>query len=145
LVGKSYDDRVNQICRRDDRCRTDVRSATHDIGGKVGMVVATASVQLPGAWRLAAVTVAMFGLVPRLTPAACGVLMGFVALYLLGSLSGAPQRLLDLELFAHIPAGGRRRLHHSSTDVITGDQRDTAQAGSGGLPSPRPADLRRLS
>jgi polyether ionophore transport system permease protein len=80
--------------------------ATHDIGGKLLMVVATAAVQLPAAWLLAAVTVAVFGLVPRLTPVAWGVLVGFVALYLLGSLSGAPQWLLDLEPFAHIPRVG---------------------------------------
>jgi ABC-2 type transport system permease protein len=52
------------------------------------------------------VTVAVFGLVPRLTPVAWGVLVGFVALYLLGSLSGASQWLLDLEPFAHIPRVG---------------------------------------
>jgi ABC-2 type transport system permease protein len=77
--------------------------AGHDIGGKLSMVIATAAVQLPAAWLLAAVTVAVFGLVPRLTPVAWGVLVGFVALYLLGSLLGAPQWLLDLEPFAHIP------------------------------------------
>jgi ABC-2 type transport system permease protein len=80
--------------------------AAHDIGGKLSMVVATAAVQLPAVWLFAAVTVAVFGLVPRLTPVAWGVLVGFVALYLLGSLSGASQWLLDLEPFAHIPRVG---------------------------------------
>jgi polyether ionophore transport system permease protein len=80
--------------------------AAHDIGGKLSMVVGAAAVQLPAAWLLAAVTVAVFGLVPRLTPVAWGVLVGFVALYLFGSLSGAPQWLLDLEPFAHIPRVG---------------------------------------
>jgi ABC-2 type transport system permease protein len=80
--------------------------AAHDVRGKLSMVVATAAVQLPASWLLAALTVAVFGLVPRLTPAAWAVLVGFVALYLLGSLSGAPQWLLDLEPFAHIPRVG---------------------------------------
>ncbi len=77
--------------------------AAHDIGGKLAMVLASAAVQLPAVWLLAAVTVASFGLAPRFSPVAWGVLVGFVALYLIGSLSGFPQWLLDLEPFAHIP------------------------------------------
>ncbi|CAN5236140.1 multidrug efflux ABC transporter permease [soil metagenome] len=80
--------------------------AARDVGGKLPMVVATAAVQLPVVWLLAAVTVALFGLVPRWTPVAWGVLVGFVALYLLGSLPGAPQWLLDLGPFAHTPRIG---------------------------------------
>ena len=77
--------------------------AAHDVGGKLWMVVATAAVQLPAVWLSAAVTVALFGITPRFSPVAWGVLVGFVALYLLGSLSGLPQWLLDIEPFAHIP------------------------------------------
>ncbi|MGH3562415.1 MAG: ABC transporter permease, partial [Mycobacterium sp.] len=80
--------------------------AAGDIGGKVATVVGAAAVQLPAVWLLVAVTVALFGLLPRFNPVAWGVLVGFVALYLLGSLSGAPQWLLDLEPFAHIPRVG---------------------------------------
>jgi ABC-2 type transport system permease protein len=82
--------------------------AAHDIGGKFSMVIATAAVQLPAVWLLAAVTVALFGLAPRFSSLSWGVLVGFVALYLIGSLSGFPQWLLDLEPFAHLPrvAGG---------------------------------------
>jgi ABC-2 type transport system permease protein len=77
--------------------------AAHDIGGKLAMVLATAAVQLPAVWLSAAVTVALFGLAPRFSPLPWGVLVGFVALYLIGSLSGFSQWLLDLEPFAHIP------------------------------------------
>ncbi|MDT5358182.1 MAG: polyether ionophore transport system permease protein [Mycobacterium sp.] len=77
--------------------------AAHDVEGKLWMVVATAAVQLPAVWLPAAVTVALFGLAPRFSPVAWGVLVGFIALYLIGSLSGFPQWLLDLEPFAHIP------------------------------------------
>jgi ABC-2 type transport system permease protein len=80
--------------------------AAGDVGGKLPTVLATAAVQLPVVWLLAAVTVALFGLVPRFTPLAWGVLVGFIALYLLGSLSGAPQWLLDLGPFAHTPRIG---------------------------------------
>lgn len=80
--------------------------AADDLGGKLPTVVATAAAQLPAVWLLAAVTVALFGLVPRFTPAAWGVLVGFISLYLIGSLSGFPQWLLDLEPFAHVPRVG---------------------------------------
>ena len=66
-------------------------------------MIATAAVQLPAVWLLAAVTVALFGLTPRFTPAAWAVLVAFIALYMLGSLAGFPQWLLNLEPFSHIP------------------------------------------
>ena len=64
-----------------------------------------AAAQLPAVWLLVAVTVALFGLVPRFTPVAWGVLVAFIALYLIGSLLGFPQ-LVDLEPFAHTPRVG---------------------------------------
>lgn len=81
-------------------------AAAGDIGGKLATVLTAAAVQLPAVWLLVAVTVAIFGLTPRFTPLAWGVLVGFIALFLLGSLSGFPQVLLDLEPFAHIPHPG---------------------------------------
>ncbi|HUL98379.1 MAG TPA: ABC transporter permease, partial [Mycobacterium sp.] len=81
-------------------------AAADDITGKLPMVLGTAAVQLPGVWLLAAVTVALFGLVPRFTPVAWGVLVALIALFLLGSLSGFPQWLLDLEPYAHTPLAG---------------------------------------
>jgi ABC-2 type transport system permease protein len=80
--------------------------AADDIGGKLSTVVATAGVALPAVWLPAAMTVALFGCAPRFTPVAWGVLAGFVAIYLIGSLSGFPQWLLDVEPFAHVPRVG---------------------------------------
>jgi ABC-2 type transport system permease protein len=80
--------------------------AAGDVGGKLGLVVGAAAVQLPAVWLLAAVTVALFGVVPRFTPVAWAVLVGFVAVYLVGSLARFPQWLLDLEPFAHTPRVG---------------------------------------
>lgn len=80
--------------------------ASGDVGAKLPMVVASAAVQLPAVWLLSAVTVCVFGVAPRLTPVAWAVLVGFVALYLIGSLAGFSQWLLDAEPFAHIPRIG---------------------------------------
>lgn len=77
-----------------------------DIGSHLPTVLGTAAVQLPVVWLFAAVTVALFGFLPRLTPTAWGVLVVALALYLLGSLSGFPQWVLDLSPFAHIPLVG---------------------------------------
>ncbi|MDT5219223.1 MAG: polyether ionophore transport system permease protein [Mycobacterium sp.] len=81
-------------------------AAAGDVGGKLPTVVGTAAVQVPAVWLLSAVTVGLHGLAPRFTPVAWGVLVGFVGLYLLGSLSGSPQWLLDLEPFTHTPRVG---------------------------------------
>ena len=80
--------------------------AADDVGGKLAIVVGTAAVQLPAVWLLSAVTLALFGLAPRFTPVAWGVLVAFIALYLIGSLAQFPQWVLDLEPFAHIPRVG---------------------------------------
>lgn len=79
--------------------------AAGDVGDKLSVVVLTAVAQLPAVWLLAAVTVGLFGVAPRFTPVAWGVLVGFIALYLIGSLAGFPQWLLNLEPFTHIRVG----------------------------------------
>ncbi|MFZ1179752.1 MAG: ABC transporter permease [Mycobacterium sp.] len=80
--------------------------AAGDVGGKLLVVLLTAAAQLPAAWVPAAVTVGLFGVAPRFAPVAWGVLVGFIGLYLIGSLAGFPQWLLDLEPFAHTPRVG---------------------------------------
>jgi ABC-2 type transport system permease protein len=81
-------------------------AAAGDVGGKLATVLGAAAVQLPAVWLLVAVTVALFGALPRFTPVAWGVLVAFIALYLLGSLSSSPQWLLDLTPFSHTPHVG---------------------------------------
>jgi ABC-2 type transport system permease protein len=80
--------------------------AAGDVAGKLPTVLGTAAVQLPAVWLLSSVTVAVFGLLPRFTPVAWGVLVVFIAVYLLGSLANSPQWLLDLEPFTHTPRVG---------------------------------------
>ncbi|MDT5079834.1 MAG: polyether ionophore transport system permease protein [Mycobacterium sp.] len=81
-------------------------AAAGDVAGKLPTVLGTAAVQLPAVWLLSSVTVAVFGLLPRFTPVAWGVLVVFIAVYLLGSLANSPQWLLDLEPFTHTPRVG---------------------------------------
>ena len=81
-------------------------ASADDVAGTLPTVLGTAAVQLPAVWLLVAITVVLFGLLPRFTPAAWGISTAFVAVYLLGSLSSSPQWLLDLEPFAHVPQVG---------------------------------------
>ena len=80
--------------------------AAGDVAGKLPVVLGTAAVQLPAVWLPAAVTVALFGLLPRFTPMAWGVVVAFVAVHLLGSVSNSPPWLVDLEPFIHVPHVG---------------------------------------
>ena len=69
-------------------------------------MLGSAAVQLPAIWLLVAATTVLFGAVPRFAPAAWGVLVGFIAVYLLGSLANSPHWVLDLDPFSHIPRVG---------------------------------------
>lgn len=89
-----------------------------DLSGQLPAVVGSAAVQLPAVWLPAAGAVVLFGLVPRVAPAAWAVLTGFVALYLLGSISGLPQWVLDLEPFAHIPVVADGAFHVTPLIVL---------------------------
>jgi len=104
-------------------------TAAGAIGGQLPVVLGSAAVQLPAVWLPAAVAVALFGLVPRVAPAAWAVLAGFVALYLLGSISGLPQWVLDFEPFAHIPLVGNGTF--SVVPLIVLSAIDTALIGLG--------------
>jgi ABC-2 type transport system permease protein len=77
-------------------------AAAGDLGRLPG-VLAAAAVQMPSVWLSAGVALALFGLVPRFAPTAWGVYVGFIALYLLGSVSGVPQWVLNLSPFAQVP------------------------------------------
>ncbi|QLY32803.1 ABC transporter permease [Nocardia huaxiensis] len=77
--------------------------ATGDIGGKLPDVLGAALVQVPAVWVFAGITVLLFGLLPRWTPVAWGVLATAVAVSLLGAISGMPQWFRDLNPFEHAP------------------------------------------
>ena len=70
---------------------------------QVGRIVVASLSQLPAAWVLTAVAVALFGLAPRLMVAGWVVLAAFVLLGELGPLFDLSQWVMDLSPFAHTP------------------------------------------
>jgi ABC-2 type transport system permease protein len=68
-----------------------------------GRVLAVALAQIPAAWVMTALVVTFFGLAPRATAGAWGVLVLFIALGEFGVLWNAPAWLMDLSPFQHTP------------------------------------------
>ncbi|GAA5013803.1 hypothetical protein GCM10025734_60560 [Kitasatospora paranensis] len=78
-------------------------AALGDPAGAVGRLVPAFLVRLPAVWLTAAVAVAVFGLAPRWTAAAWGVLGLFVLVSWLGPVLRLPRAVLDLSPFTHTP------------------------------------------
>lgn len=72
-------------------------------GSQVARVLAVSIEQVPAAWVVAALVLAVFGWIPRATTAVWGVLVAFVALGEFGVLWGAPEWLMNLSPFQHSP------------------------------------------
>ncbi|HEX5115594.1 MAG TPA: ABC transporter permease [Pseudonocardiaceae bacterium] len=74
-----------------------------DVGGAVASVLGGAAVQVPAAWVLAGVAVALFGLRPVLTGVAWAAV---VVCFLIGELGPSlrlPQWAMDISPFTHVP------------------------------------------
>jgi ABC-2 type transport system permease protein len=71
--------------------------------GQLPRLLGAALAQTPAAWVLAGVTLALFGLVPRATVAAWGVLAACLALAELGPVLELSKSVIDLSPFAHSP------------------------------------------
>jgi ABC-2 type transport system permease protein len=78
-------------------------SRSHDLGGQLPRIFWSAIVQLPAVWVIAGITVALFGLAPRLAMAAWGLLGVFLLLGELGPLLKLKQWAMDLSPFTHVP------------------------------------------
>jgi ABC-2 type transport system permease protein len=76
--------------------------ALHD-ASQVGRITMASLAQIPAAWVIASISLAVFGWVPRLTTAVWGLLVVFIALGEFGVLWGAPQWLMELSPFQHSP------------------------------------------
>jgi ABC-2 type transport system permease protein len=75
-----------------------------DVGGQLPRVLASALVQLPAVWVLAGLTVALFGVVPRLAQAlGWTALAACIFLGQVGAMLQLGQALLDVSPFTHVP------------------------------------------
>lgn len=74
-----------------------------EAGRQTSRLLGAGLAQLPAVWVLAAVTVALFGLLPRLAAAAWGALALCVLLGDVGAALDLPQGLLDVSPFTHTP------------------------------------------
>ncbi|TDC77019.1 ABC transporter permease [Actinomadura sp. 7K507] len=75
-----------------------------DVGGQVPRVAGAALLQLPAVWVLAAIALALFGLLPRLTWASWAVLGVCVLLGQFGAAMDLGQGVLNLSPFTHTPS-----------------------------------------
>lgn len=74
-----------------------------DVAGQVPRLLGAAMVQLIGVWVLTGIVVTLFGLMPRLVPAAWAAWVAFLVLLLLDAFDGVSQSLLNLSPFTHPP------------------------------------------
>ncbi len=79
------------------------RAAQSGAPSETGRMVAAALVQVPAAWVLAGVVVALFGLAPRFVSLGWMALAAFVLVGELGPLLGLDRWVMDLSPFAHVP------------------------------------------
>lgn len=73
------------------------------MGRSIGDALLAAAVQLPAAWVLTGLGLALFGWLPRLVAASWGVLVVFLALGQLGPMLHVPQWAMDVSPFTHVP------------------------------------------
>lgn len=76
---------------------------TRDLGGELPRLLAGTLVQLPAVWILSAITVLLFGVLPRAAAAAWAVLVACVLFGLVGSAMGLSHWVLDISPFTHLP------------------------------------------
>jgi ABC-2 type transport system permease protein len=74
-----------------------------DVGGQLGGPLAGTMAQLPAVWVMAAVAVALFGLLPRWAALSWGALGVALLLLLVGQTLQLSQWLLDISPFTHVP------------------------------------------
>lgn len=72
-------------------------------GRDAGPILAGCLVQLPAVWTVGGLAVLLYGLAPRLAPAAWGVAGAVLIIGWIGPALDVPQAVLDLSPFGHLP------------------------------------------
>jgi ABC-2 type transport system permease protein len=77
---------------------------TGDVGSQLPRLLGAALAQVPAAWLMAGVAVAVFGLAPRMAASAGWTVLGVIALLtLVGPTLRLPQWVMDISPFTHLP------------------------------------------
>lgn len=74
-----------------------------DVGRELPRVLAGAMVQLPAVWVLAAITLALFGALPRVALAGWAALAVVLSIWLLAATLELGQQVLNISPFTHLP------------------------------------------
>ncbi|WP_406438659.1 ABC transporter permease [Streptomyces sp. NBC_00631] len=72
-------------------------------GRQAAPILGACLVQLPAVWVIGGVTVLLYGVAPRFAPAAWGVAVAVLLIGWVGPALDAPQLVLDLSPFGHLP------------------------------------------
>lgn len=72
-------------------------------GKETGPILGACLVQLPAVWVIGGLTLLLYGVAPRLAPAAWGVAVAVLLIGWVGPALDAPQLVLDLSPFGHLP------------------------------------------
>ncbi|MFF4571504.1 ABC transporter permease [Streptomyces sp. NPDC001410] len=72
-------------------------------GKEIAPILGACLVQLPAVWLIGALTLLLYGLAPRLAPAAWGIAVAILLIGWVGPALNAPQIVLDLSPFGHLP------------------------------------------
>ncbi|MEU1513030.1 ABC transporter permease [Streptomyces sp. NPDC005811] len=72
-------------------------------GKEAAPILAACLVQLPAVWVVGGLAVLLYGMAPRLAPAAWGVAVAVLLIGWIGPALDAPQLVLDLSPFGHLP------------------------------------------
>jgi ABC-2 type transport system permease protein len=75
----------------------------HDVGGELPRLLGGAMVQLPAVWVLSAITVLLFGLLPRYAAVAWAALTVCLLVGLVGPALQLDQWVLDISPYTHLP------------------------------------------
>ncbi len=113
-----------------------------DVAGQAPTVIGEALIQIPAVWVVLGVAVALFGLVPRLTPVSWGVIVASLLLGQLGQILQFPQWALNLSPFSHIPRLTSGDFDSSALVVLTAIALILTAVGVGGF---RRRDVMALS
>ncbi|MEU9120649.1 ABC transporter permease [Streptomyces sp. NPDC048506] len=78
-------------------------ASVHDVGGRLGPVLAATLSQVPAVWTLTGLAVLVFGLFPKATTAVWALVGGCLAIGWIGPSLKFPQWAMDLSPYTHLP------------------------------------------